>query len=81
MITFGKPYDFEGETFKGIDLSGLENIKGRQLTAIEKAFGKTAVVSSMPETTSTFFNPRFLLFVRLYPPKSVTVLFADGQRR
>ena len=22
MITFGKPYDFEGETFKGIDLSG-----------------------------------------------------------
>ena len=41
MITFGKPYDFEGETFKGIDLSGLENIKGRQLTAIEKAFGKT----------------------------------------
>lgn len=54
LITFGKPYDFEGETFKGIDLSGLENIKGRQLTAIEKAFGKTAVVSSMPETTSTY---------------------------
>lgn len=54
MITFGKPYDFEGETFKGIDLSGLENIKGRQLTAIEKAFGKTAIVSSMPETTATY---------------------------
>lgn len=53
-IAFGKPYDFEGETFKGIDLSGLENIKGRQLTAIEKAFGKTAIVSSMPETTATY---------------------------
>lgn len=53
-ITFGKPYDFEGEVFKGIDLSGLEDIKGRQLTAIEKAFGKAGVVSSMPETTSTY---------------------------
>ena len=24
LITFGKPYDFEGEIFKGIDLSGLK---------------------------------------------------------
>jgi len=54
VITFGKPYDFEGEIFNGIDLSGLEDIKGRQLTAIEKAFGKAGVVSSMPETTSTY---------------------------
>ena len=53
-ITFSKPYNFEGEIFKGIDLSGLEDIKGRQLTAIEKAFGKAGVVSSMPETTSTY---------------------------
>lgn len=54
LITFGKPYDFEGEIYKEIDLSGLENIKGRQLTAIEKAFGKAGVVSTMPETTSTY---------------------------
>lgn len=53
-ITFSKPYNFEGEIFNGIDLSGLEDIKGRQLTAIEKAFGKAGVVSSMPETTSTY---------------------------
>lgn len=53
-ITFSKPYNFEGEVFKGVDLSGLEDIKGRQLTAIEKAFGKVGVVSSMPETTSTY---------------------------
>jgi len=53
-ISFAKPYDFEGEIFKGVDLSGLEDIKGRQLTAIEKAFGKAGVVSSMPETTSTY---------------------------
>ena len=53
-ITFSKPYNFEGEIFNGIDLSGLEDIKGRQLTAIEKAFGKAGVVSSTPETTSTY---------------------------
>ena len=53
-ITFSKPYNFEGEIFNGIDLSGLEDIKGRQLTAIEKAFWKAGVVSSMPETTSTY---------------------------
>lgn len=53
-ITFGRPFNFEGEIFKGVDLSGLEDIKGRQLTAIEKAFGKAGVVSSMPETTSTY---------------------------
>ena len=53
-IRFARPYDFEGEIFKGVDLSGLEDIKGRQLTAIEKAFGKAGIVSSMPETTSTY---------------------------
>ena len=25
-ITFSKPYNFEGEVFKGVDLSGLEDI-------------------------------------------------------
>lgn len=53
-VTFSKPYNFEGEIFNGIDLSGLEDINGRRLTAIEKAFGKAGVVSSMPETTSTY---------------------------
>lgn len=54
VIVFGRPYNFEGEIFKQIDLSGLEDINGRQLTAIEKAFGKAGVISSMPETTSTY---------------------------
>lgn len=54
LIIFNKPYNFEGEIFKEIDLSGLEDIRGRQLTAIEKAYGKAGVISSMPETTSTY---------------------------
>ncbi len=53
-ISFGKPYDFEGETFRGIDLSGLEAVNSRQLTAIEKAYGKTGVIASVPETTATY---------------------------
>ena len=53
-ITFSKPYNFEGEIFKGVDLSGLEDINGRRLTAIEKAYGKAGVVASVPETTSTY---------------------------
>ena len=54
VIAFSKPYSFEGETFGGVDLSGLEDIKGRQLTAIEKAYGKAGVISSMPEMTATY---------------------------
>lgn len=54
MIAFSKPYNFEGEIFDSIDLSGLEDIRGRQLTAIEKAYGKAGVISSMPETTATY---------------------------
>lgn len=53
-IIFKKPYNFEGTMYDSIDLSGLEDIKGRQLTAIEKAYGKTSVIASMPETTTTY---------------------------
>ena len=53
-IVFGRPYDFEGEVFYGVDLSKLEDINGRHLTAIEKAFSKSGVVSTMPEATATY---------------------------
>lgn len=53
-IIFEKPYNFEGTMYDSIDLSGLEDIKGRQLTAIEKAYGKTSVIASVPETTNTY---------------------------
>lgn len=53
-IVFDKPYDFEGDIFQEIDLSELENINGRQLTVIEKAFGKLGVIASLPESTATY---------------------------
>lgn len=53
-VKFAKPFDFEGQRYDGVDLSGLEDIKGRELTALEKAFGKSGIVSTMPETTATY---------------------------
>lgn len=54
IITFRKPFDFEGETFLELDLHGLEDLRGRDLTAIEKAFNKTGVSSFVPESTTTY---------------------------
>lgn len=54
IVKFNKPYDFEGQRYDGIDLSGLEDIKGRELTALEKAFCKAGIVTTMPETTATY---------------------------
>ena len=54
VIKFRKPFSFEGEVHNELDLHGLEDLKGRDLTAIEKAFNKTGVSSVMPETTTTY---------------------------
>lgn len=54
IVKFAKPFDFEGQKYDGVDLSGLEDINGRELSALEKAFGKTGIVSTMPETTATY---------------------------
>ncbi len=54
IIKFRKPYIFDGETFTELDLHGLEDLRGRDLTAIEKAFNKTGVSSFVPESTTTY---------------------------
>ncbi|WP_024346588.1 phage tail assembly protein [Lacrimispora indolis] len=54
VIKFRKPFSFEGEVHNELDLHGLEDLRGRDLTAIEKSFNKTGVSTVMPETTTTF---------------------------
>ncbi len=54
IIKFKKPYVFEGETYTELNLHGLEDLRGRDLTAIEKAFNKTGISSFVPETTTTY---------------------------
>ena len=46
IVKFRKPYKFEDDTFTELDLHGLEDLTGRTLTAIEKAFNKTGVSSA-----------------------------------
>ncbi len=54
VIKYRKPYEFEGEVFTELDLHGLEDLRGRDLTAIEKAFYKTGVSSFVPESTTAY---------------------------
>ncbi len=54
LIRYRKPFVFEDETFTELDLHGLEDLRGRDLTAIEKAFNKTGVSSFLPENTTTY---------------------------
>lgn len=54
VIKYRKPYNFEGEVYTELDLHGLEDLRGRDLTAIEKSFNKTGVSSFVPESTTTF---------------------------
>lgn len=54
VIKYRKPYVFDGETFTELDLHGMEDLRGRDLTAIEKAFNKSGVSSFVPESTTTY---------------------------
>jgi hypothetical protein len=54
IVKYRKPYTFEGEVYNELDLHGLEDLTGRDLTAIEKSFNKTGVSSFVPESTTTF---------------------------
>lgn len=58
IVKFRKPYKFEDDTFTELDLHGLEDLTGRTLTAIEKAFHKTGVSSFVPESTTTYAEDR-----------------------
>lgn len=53
-VKFGKPYNFEGDMYDGIDLSGLYNLTMRNLNNIEKKFYRLAVTSFNPENTITY---------------------------
>lgn len=44
IIKFAKPYQFEGETYNEVDLSGLEDVTASQLSSVE-----SEVHAIMPE--------------------------------
>lgn len=48
-VKFRKPYKFEGKTYTGLDLSGFEDLTGKDLSDIEKM---SVRFSSLEETTN-----------------------------
>ncbi len=53
-VKFSKPYVFEDDTYKGIDMSCLEKLNTNDLVEIEKKFYKQGVTSFNPENTATY---------------------------
>lgn len=53
-IGFSKPYLFEGDTYEGVDLSGLETLNTKDLIDIEKRFYRLNVASFNPENTVSY---------------------------
>lgn len=49
LITFNKPYVFEGTEYKELDLSGLENLKAADMIAANKVIDRSGTFSFLPE--------------------------------
>jgi hypothetical protein len=51
LVKFGKPYQFEGDEYTEIDLSGLESLKAQDIIEVEKQFAATGQVAPVNEMT------------------------------
>lgn len=54
ILTFAKPYQFEGQTYNEVDLSGMEDTTGGDLSAVGKILTKKGIVAPVPEMTMEF---------------------------
>lgn len=54
VVTFRRPYQFEGEDVESIDLNGLEDITAADLIKAGNYTRRKGVSASMPETTLEF---------------------------
>ena len=53
-VRFRKPYVFEEDTYRGIDLSGLERLSANDIIEIEKRFYRLGITSVNPENTVAY---------------------------
>ena len=51
VLKFGKTYEFEGEKYDYIDLSGLEELSADDLIKAQKIMERQGSISVMPEMT------------------------------
>lgn len=54
MILFAKPFEFEGKTYEGLDLSGLDDLTGDDLLEADRAYSATGNYSPVPELTLAY---------------------------
>lgn len=51
VVVFSKPYEFEGESYEEVDLSGLENLSTTDLIEADKQFSTSGQFAMMNEVT------------------------------
>ena len=76
LVQFSKPYVFEGETYAGVDLGGLESLTAANMIEAEKHLARSGVVSPIPEMSMEYVthvavqvSDKPLEFFRGLPPK------------
>ncbi|WZL82684.1 hypothetical protein QBE53_06110 [Vallitaleaceae bacterium 9-2] len=54
IITFKKPYTFEGTTYEELDMNGLEDFSTEQFELAERQYTNSGSFSAIPEMTVGF---------------------------
>lgn len=54
VLMLTKPYMFEGTEYTEVDLSGLDNIKARDMIEAEKIYGRSGGFSFIPEMSMEY---------------------------
>lgn len=54
LVVFNKPYKFEGEEYKEVDLSEIEDLNTRDLADSDKAFTNAGNMAMVNETTTAY---------------------------
>lgn len=54
IVTFRKPYNFEGKEYKEVDLSNIENLTADDLVETEKIFSASGGFSMVPELSPLY---------------------------
>ena len=54
VVIFKKPYQFEGQTFESVDLSGIDDLTGDDLLEADRAYTASGQFSPLPEMTLAY---------------------------
>lgn len=54
VINFARPFKFEDSTYNSVDLSGIENLRGRDMIKASKDMARSGDISVMPEMSMEY---------------------------